>query len=232
MTEDSFLREVCLEAEKEYWQPILDEIVSEPDINIPAKADRRTINYIQKLEKKYLYYKTDYSHRFNSKRGLKALLIAAILIFLLSVSAFSFNPFKTFLYNIYTKGTEFFFSYNRSAKDDLPYSRYTYIPEGYNIVYDNRSKFGQRIKYIKGTKRIIIDSNMVQHSSLNIDTELAKTGEIKIGEYDGYYSVTESEIIVVWSTGKYYHHIVADLNGESLTLDRVIKIAESRIPEK
>ena len=232
MTEESFLREVCFEAEKEYWQPILDELASEPDIDISVEADRRTIKYIRKLEKKYLHYNSKISNSFNSKRGLKVLLIAAILIILLSVSAFSFNPLKEFFYNVYTKGTEFFFNYNKNAKDDYLYGEYLYIPNGYKLEYNKKLNHSQKMLYIKDGKQIIINTNTNNHSSLGLNTEKAKTGDIIIGNYKGYYSETERSISVVWTSGQYYHYITADLDNDLITLDTVIKIAESRIPEK
>ena len=230
MTEDSFLREVCFEAEKKYWQPILDEIASESNINIPAEADRHTIKYIRKLEKKYLRSNSNVSNSFNSKRGLKDLIIAAILIVLLSVSAFSFSPLKVFFYNIYNNCTEFVFSTFKSDKEDFLYAVYSYVPDGYLVTNNLKTKLGQEITYRNGSKRINIVTNISKYSSVFIDTENANTGTTKINGYEGYYSITERSIILVWSSGRYNHCITADLDNDLITLDTVIKIAESRVP--
>lgn len=231
MTEEAFLREVCLEAEKIYWQPILDEIASGPVVDIQAESDKRTINYIHKLEKKYLHNRRNPSNSFSSKRGLKALLIAAILIFLLSVSTFSFNPIKEFFKKIYTDCTEIVFSTFKSNNDFL-YAEYSFIPNGYKLLSNKKSELGQELVFYDNKKYITITTNISKYSSVFIDTENANTGLTTINDCEAYYSITERSIILAWSSGKYNHCITANLNGNIITLDSVKRIAESRIQEK
>lgn len=232
MNEEFFLYEACLEAEKIYWQPIIDEIKSAPEVLITNEADKRTHKLLCKLEKKLLNQADKSAGTKKGKQGLKVLLVAAILIILLSVSAFSFNPFKSFVYNVFSRGTEFIFNYNKREEDDFLNGIYEYIPKGYKLIEDEKYKQSKRIIYKSGSNRIIMISNAVKHSSLHIDTEKAETGNIKVNQYDGYYSITDSNIILLWSTGKYYHYIVADFNEDIITLDSVLKIAESRKQEK
>jgi hypothetical protein len=233
MTLEELFKEAGKEWDELYWQRFLEKINSVPDYYITIETDKKIIEYIKKLEIKYLYYYyNNKRNRFrNSKKRLKVLLVAAVLIIILSVSAFSFNPVKDFFFKVYEKGTEFFFNYDKNATDDYLYAEYTFIPKGYHLVQKRNFKLGQQFVYKKEDKRIVIDTNITKHSSSFIDTENANVGEIVVGKYNGYYSITDSEIIVIWSTGKYCHSITSDFNEELINLDLVVKIAESRIPE-
>ena len=231
MTEELFLKEICSEAETIYWERIFEIIDSEPDMEISEETDRRITDYICKLESKYLKKNTGTDSKIKSGHGLKVLIAAAILILILALTAFAYEPFRGFISRVYDNCTEYIFQLDNSNERDYKYADYSYIPEGYVLVKDNRGKFGQRQVYSNNGYEIVIDTGYSNNSSVFIDTENAKTGDTVINGSIGHYSITDSGITVIWSTGKYYCYISADLNGDLITLDEVIKIAESRMPE-
>ena len=229
---DITLRDACILADEMCYKDLLEQFETHPAIIIPECQYER----IRKLIYSQAIVQTDKSKnkekKTNSKKIKTALLIAALLIILLSVSATAFNPLRDFFTKIYKDCTEIVF--NITNKSDYLFAEYTYIPDGYKKVEDNRIKStkSQIIIYLNGRKKIHLSTLKNGHSSTFIDTENAETGNVMVGKYDGYYSITKTSIILVWSTGKYNHCLTADLNGDVITLETLVRIAQSRQPAK
>lgn len=224
---EAALREACVEADKTYWETFFERMDSMPDIIIPEDKDNRLREFIRNYKATSGFKK---KNRKGMTRGFKALLIAAIILMVAAFTAFAFSPVKSYFIEIYNDGTKFIFL--NEKKKDYFYSTFTYIPEGYELTQHTKGKLSQRSVYNNGNKIIHIDTNTNKGSVTFIDTENAETGEVVINGCDGYYSITDDAVILIWTTGKYHHCITADLNEDIITLDEVIKIAESRQPLK
>ena len=227
MLEYDILKEACEEAEDSYWENYFIKIDEEPEIEIPIKIRNNILNYIYNLQ---VQQNRESKTPAKSHKLIRTILIAAILI-LISVSvACAFSPVRSFIIKVYNDCTEIIFSYDNT--DDYVYAYYSYIPEGYELIDDFRGKDVQFLTYTKNEFTIQIDSFKNGNSKTDIDTENAISGEIEINKQMGYYSITNTNIIVVWSTGEYNHCIVADKSDSKLTIEEIIKIVESRNPKK
>ncbi|MBR4767134.1 MAG: DUF4367 domain-containing protein [Clostridia bacterium] len=227
---DTALREACILAEELYWK----DFFTKTDIKTckaSPSLDERIMNLI--------YGKADNTENSVSLRGKKKkagkkhiiAIIAAVLVILVSTFAAASAPIRNYILNVYDDYSEFIFNSFKGNEDDYLYAEYSYIPEGYSLASNVKTEMGQSITYKNKNNQLLIQSH-INSGSHRIDTENAETGEMEVGNYGGYYSITESSIILVWSTGKYNHIIIADLNVDIITLDEVVKIAESSVPAK
>ena len=228
---DTALKEACILAEELYWK----DFFTKTDIKTckaSPSLDERIINLI--------YGKTDNTENSVSLPGKKKkagkkhiiAIIAAVLVLLVSALAAASAPIRNYILNVYDDCSEFIF--NTENKKDYLFAEYTYIPEGYKKTDEMRYKKAQSqiTLFFNDEKHIKISTNENKGTSTYIDTENAETGEIKVGEYDGYYSITDDSVMLIWSTGKYNHLLTAARNKDIITLDEVVKIAESRVPAK
>ena len=229
---DTALMDACVLAEEMLYKEMLAEFEVQPSIRIPDGQRERILNLIygeETAQKDNIQIK---EKKISSRRIKTAFLIAAILIILFTVTSTAFSPLKDFILRIYRECTEIVFDITN--KDDYLFAEYTYIPKGYKKVKDNRVKPAnfQSILYMNGQSRISISTLRNKHSSAFIDTEDAETGEILINGVTGYYSITETSLMLVWSTGKYNHCLTVELNGANINLEEIVKIAQSRNPVK
>jgi len=224
---EAALREACIEADKTYWKSFFEHIDSMPVILIPEEKDKRLRDFIRNYEITSVGKK---NHK-GVKQCLKALLIAAIILLALAITTFAFKPMRNYVFHIFNNYTEFIFNDEKDADRDFFSADYLYIPEGYELVSKEKSKHLQRLLYTNGGNQIVIRSVLNINNLVEIDTEDAETGEIEIGGKIGYYSCNEKVIIVMWSTGQYYHQIIAD-TCNLVSLDDVIQIAQSAKPKR
>ena len=222
---DIVLKEAVELAEKLYWDDYFNNTDEKQDIDIPSYQR----NLIYKLINASSKVKSDADRsKIHSRKRLKAVLIAAILIILLTVAAFAVTPIRNFFVNVFSDCTEFVFQNKRV--DDYLYAEYAYIPDGYKLDSVINMKTSQDYYYKNGNLRINIGTLQNKGSKVVIDTENAETGEIIINESVGFYSITDTAIILLWSSGKYNHCITADIDENNITLDDIVKIAQSRQP--
>ncbi len=230
MTEsDKVLREACILAEEMYWDDFFKHFASFPPVEIPEGQHERILKLIYgHLIDNRKKSEAD-TRRITSKR-IKAVIIAAAIIVLLAITAFAIEPVRDFIINIYSDCTEIVF--NSNDKNDYLYAEYTFIPKGYILVDSIQGKNSQSLIYSNEGKRILIDSLGNKSSKSVIDTEDSDSGEISFGDETGYYSITDTSIILIWSSGKYNHCIIADLNDNYISLETLVKVAQSRKPLK
>ena len=229
---DTALRDACILAEEMLYEDMLAEFEAQPSIKIPKGQKERIHNLIYDKEIRQNDNTKIKEKKMSSRRIKTVFLIAAILIILFGITATAFNPLRDFIIKIYKECTEIVFDVTN--KDDYPFAEYTYIPKGYVKVNDIKfqSAKAQSILYQKDKNIIKIYSTKNKHSSTFIDTENTETGDILVNGISGYYSITETSIILVWSTGKYSHYMIADKDGELISIETLIKIAQSRRPSK
>ncbi len=226
---DIVLRDACVLAEEMIYEELLKKFDDKSVIIPKGQFERiQKIIYGQPVNLSCGDDKKIKDKKATSKRIKTALLIAALLIILLSVSATAFSPLRDFFTKIYKDCTEIVF--NITNKNDYLFAEYTYIPEGYKKVKDIRVKTvgSQYVVYRKENKKITIQTYKNNKSSFFIDTENTETGNIMIDGSNGYYSKTKTSIILVWSTGKYGHCLTADLNSDVTSIETLVKIAQSR----
>lgn len=222
MNFEAALREACVDADKLYWQSLFEQIDSMPDVLIPADKDERLRSFIRN----HMITQTEKKNRKGMRRGWKALLIAAIILLVAALTAFAFEPVRNFVYRVYTDCTEFVSKSVKGYDDDYLYANYLYLPDGYELVSDDKEKTEQRTVYSNGSDRIVIRSVKYKTAVIGIDTEGSDSGEIKVANHVGYYSVNDDVIILFWSTGQHYHKIIADMN-DKIKLEDVVRIAQS-----
>ncbi len=223
---DKILSDACYLAEEMYWKDFSENIDESKFTDISSEQRNKIYKLINDSPKN-VNGKNDTSHAtMKSGKKLKAMLIAAVLIILMTATAFSFSPIHNFIVKLYKDCSEIIF--NTDESEDYLYSDFTYIPTGYKLSDSTRNKNSQCLLYLNGKKRIVIDTILNKNSKTFIDTENAKTGEIAVNETTGYYSITDSEIILIWSTGKYNHCITADVDDDKISLEEIVKIAQSR----
>ena len=232
---DISLRNACILAEDLYWEDFFKKNNDITERKSSDNLDKRIMSLIYGHPEDLRYGETGKVNekKFSSKRIKIAIMVAALLIILFSVSTTAFSPLRDFFTRTYKDKTEFVF-FNITNKSDYLFAEYTYIPEGYKKVEDvhYKSSKSQAVVYLNGKKQISLVTRKNGHSVRFIDTENAETGNIMVGKHDGYYSITKTSIILVWSTGKYNHCLTADLNGDVITLETLVRIAQSRQPAK
>lgn len=226
------LRDACVLAEEILYKDMLAEYEAQSSIMISEEQRERIHKLIngEDIEPKA---NSQMKEKKTSSRKIKtALLIAAILIILFGITATAFNPIRDFIIKIYRECTEIVFDV--TSKDDYLFAEYTFIPEGYIKVKDIQIKAAksQSLLYVNGKNRIKINTLTNKHSSTFIDTENTETGEILVNGTIGYYSITDTSFILVWSTGKYSHYMIADKNNGLISIEMLVKIAQSRRPLK
>ncbi len=223
---EAALREACIEADNNYWESFFKHIDSMPDVIIPKSKDKRLRIFIRNYG---ISSYTDKKTHKGMKRSIKSLLIAAVILLVATFTAFAFKPVRNYVFRIFDRYTEFVFKSGKVADGDFFSAEYLYIPEGYKFVSNEKSKSVQRLLYKNGDNQIVIRSVLNNNNLVEIDTEDSETDEIIIGNSIGYCSSNEKVIIVMWSTGRYYHQIIAD-TCDLITLDDVIQIAQSAKP--
>ena len=222
---EAALREACIEADKTYWETFFERMDSMPDIIISEDKDNRLREFIRNYK---IASELKKKNRKGMTRGIKALLIAAIILLIVAFTAFAFEPVKNFVFKVYSDCTEFVFQSGEKSEGDYLYAEYTYIPDGYELVKDHKGKTSHNLVYSDGTNEIEIWTRGDKNTTVLIDTEEAKTGELMIGNNVGFYSIARRSIILVWSTGKYHHDITADIN-ENISLDDIVRVAQSAV---
>ena len=224
---DTALMEGCFLAEELYWK----DFFTKTDIKTckaSPSLDERIMNLI--------YGKADNTENSVSLLGKKKktgkkhiiAIIAAVLVILVSALAAASAPVRNYILYVYDDYSEFIFKSFKGNEDDFLYAEYSYIPDGYEVVSNIKTKTQQKIIYENGSYQIVIKSGVGSDSVLGIDTEQSESGGIVINGYDGYYSINQTSLIVVWSTGKNYHMIKAD-QCDTITLDVIVRIAQSAV---
>mgnify|MGYP003506928548 CR=1 FL=1 len=155
--------------------------------------------------------------RFNSK-FVKVLIAAAIITVLLVGSVFAYTIIEYTIHDYETYSTVW--SNIIPKRIDKPVVA-SYIPEGFELVDSEDSKYCSAKTYQKDETYITISKDSFK--SVNINTEFGKTNIVKINGID--YIFFGEEVHgkgIVWFSDNYLYTIVANLADEEL-----LKIAQS-----
>lgn len=230
MINENVLKRACTIAYDEWVEEYIAELENMPNVSISAEEENQLLTFIKNLSLQTSVSDLNKNtHKSRKTTVFKIILIAAIFVSI-AITAFAVSPLRGFISKTYDDCCEFVFDTVKGRPEDYMYAEYMYIPEGYVITDKKESSMIQMIVYTKDDSGIFISSMKNKGLKSVIDTENAEAGEIEINNSIGFYSITDSSIILIWSTGKYNHSIVADTNNSNITLDEVVKIAKSRQP--
>lgn len=155
--------------------------------------------------------------RFNSK-FVKVLIAAAIITVLLVGSVFAYTIIEYTIHDYETYSTVW--SNIIPKRIDKPVVA-SYIPEGFEFVDSEDSKYCSAKTYQKGETYITISKDSFK--SVNINTEFGKANIVKINGID--YIFFGEEVHgkgIVWFSDNYLYTVLASLSDEEL-----LKIAQS-----
>lgn len=203
------------------------KIESSPDIVISDVENNAIIKFLNSLYMQHTEVDQTENVIVNKKgkKVLKVLLVVAIILLIMACTAFAIRPIRNYIIQRFNDYSEIVFS--STGEDDYLNEIYMYIPDGYYLDVRNKTRNNINTIYTDGKRTISILSTESDNAKFLIDTEEAAENDILIGRYTGYYSETPKGIVLVWSTGKYSHLITTD-KDDNLTIETVIKIAESR----
>lgn len=216
MKNEEILKKAFAIAEEEINGECMADVDEMLDITVSETVRERIISNLMTYNLQF---------KKSNKAFLKALLVAAIIILTASLTVFAVKPLRNFVIEKFFDGSRIIFTQIKG--NDSLYPNYGYIPDGYILCDELKTKNGQTLDYKNGNAHIIIDSFSNKNSVTYIDTENAETGDVKIGNVTGYYSIKNESIILAWSTGKYNHTITADKSTVINSIDDVVKIAQS-----
>lgn len=90
-----------------------------------------------------------------------------------------------------------------------------FIPSGYVLSEDFIDDFTHIVTYTNGTEQIQFTQNDIS-AGMNIDIDDLGARQIKIGKYDGYISITENDIILVWTDKSFSYSIVGNASESDI----------------
>ena len=159
------------------------------------------------------------------------ILAAAILLTLILLgSTIAVEPVRHYIWNT-SDGTNIIFK-NEYVEDSLN-ERFNYIPAGFALVKEEHDRLGNhwsyRDAYGNGLDIDTIDT-MKNKGKTFINTEDVGYEEVEIQGHSGLYVERPGDCrMLVWTTGKYHHAVIADLTETSrVTREDMFKIANER----
>ena len=226
--DEALLREACRKYDETRMEQLMQSLEMQP-VHLFGKQYEKDKNKIIRQYESYSISRNQFGGRKISKKTIRILLVAALLLALLVASALAFEPVRHYIFSFFD-GTDIIFN-NDQTKDSLNES-FTYIPQGYVLEKEEHDKISNYFVYRDKNKNKIVISSMENGSAVFINTEDVGYEEIKIREYTGYYVERDNAMILTWSTGKYHHIITADITESSrVTKADIFKIAYSRTIE-
>ncbi len=217
------LKEACLLAEINLAEQDCTRVSEMPDIETSKSFDKRVNKIIRRM--KTGRYK-------NTRKTARVLILVAALIAIFSITATSVDPLheriRNFFIETLTDISTVEFEDNNSTKGTL-YSRYTYIPDGYELVTHEQGKLLERLVFEDTVgNQFICTSRSNDESFSMLDTEDTLMEEITIDALPALYHSKDDFSRVTWSKGEYNYSVQQYSSTNPLSKDELIKIAESR----
>ena len=114
------------------------------------------------------------------------------------------------------------------AKDSLKES-YPYIPQGYTLEKEEHDSKHNYYLYIDENQNELVISTMKNGTVVSVNSEGVGVQIVDIQGQIGLLTERDNGLILVWSTGKYTHRIVADVTKTAnISREDVLRIAGSR----
>lgn len=155
---------------------------------------------------------------------LRVAIIAAIIISLTAVVAVATRgKIVEFFVELWEDHLEI--NYDRDDDVELaPQKSPAVIPDGYTLDEERVIGNGLYCRWTNGDLEIVFMSVVGGDGSLNINTEGDEYGEVKIGEYNGYYSLNYGVYSISWFDEDRNYTLSVP---ESIGLEEGVRIAES-----
>ena len=117
---------------------------------------------------------------------------------------------------------------NNKTKDSLKES-YPYIPQGYTLEKEEHDRKHNYYLYADENQNELVISTMKNGSVVSVNSEEVGVQIVIIQGQTGFLTERDNGLILVWSTGKYTHRIVADITETAnISREDVLRIASSR----
>lgn len=216
-------REILIAAMEQYDITYCDEFPPiEADLLFDEECEKNLRKLIRRLNNPFRNY-------FNTVGKRAAGIAAAILVFFgcsMSVSAVR-KPVVEFFTNAYEKLVEFFFDDESVANAPSTIETvYTlgYVPEGYELMSSDLSKYQNRIIWERDSNECIIFIQSTLDGVVSYDNEESKYELIETNNFSVVFVKKHDLLMLFWSDNQYKYSL--DVYG-GLTLDECVALIES-----
>ncbi len=227
---ESLFLEACRLAEERRIEEELSYYNSLPDFEYSKRFEKKMQKLCKQVDSGKYSRKSNVIPISHMRKPLKILLVAAIMISLLSITALAIEPIregiKNFFVERYPDISSVEFKDDDTTEGSL-YSEYTWIPEGYILKEHKKEKLGEFIVYEDAEGHLlVITSNINEFSEAWINTEGITVEDVIINQTPGIYYSNRGDSQLLWSLGKYNYSVLGEV--ESVTKEDLIRIAENR----
>ncbi len=189
----------------------------------------------EKIQKLINLEKKSYFVLINTLSKRVACVIIATLLAItttaLSVEAIR-EPLFNFIIETFEKYSAVYFNEPKTPYEDIFLTEYcepSYIPEGYEKVYEDISPVSYYCDFVKTDEEnnyyIQFYQGIINDSPLNINTESVNIEKIYVGEHEAIFYKDKQDYNLVFSDGKYEYTIYVNFNN--ISKEELTKIAES-----
>ena len=203
-------------------------------------ADARDAAFYESLPEVNITHSDEYNKRIEklfsggsarityTPRRIVAIIIAAALIFALSVTAFAFrDSIKKFFFGIYENFV--YISSDGDGADPSPMEieqLYTIsgIPDGYEKILETREKAIAQQCWASDTGAIILQQAISKNTTISSSNENGIVKEVKIGNRDTYMIYEEGSYTFHWEEAGYLFMLNA---SDTLSYDTVTALVEN-----
>lgn len=227
--DEALLREACRKYDETRMEQLMQSLEMQP-VHLFGKQYEKDKNKIIRQYESYSISRNQFGGRKISKKTIRILLVAALLLALLVASALAFEPVRHYIFSFFD-GTDIIFN-NDQTKDSLNES-FTYIPQGYVLEKEEHDRFHNYYLYTDENRNELVISTMKNGSVVSINSEDIGYERVEIDGQTGFLVERDTGLILTWSSGKYTHRIVADISDTTqITREEILLIANSRIIEQ
>ncbi len=155
-----------------------------------------------------------------SKRNVKILLIAAILL-TLATTVYAIPKSREFIVDKFSNHSEYNIADTDNIKD-VKSLTVNYVPEGFEVTEKHTASGFCILKYENGEKSFSIKKLSLDFT-INYDTEKYDSEEIKINDIDAvYYRPDDDMHGVIFNNGEYIYSVSGHISK-----DEIVKIAQN-----
>ena len=192
-------------------------------ITFSAEFERKMQRLIN-MEKKPYYY------LINTVGKRVACIVIAALIALTSIT-FGVKAIREAVIDFFVETFEKF-SIVGFKDEDIPennktietYYAPTYIPEGYELVLDEKLEANRLLKYVYNDNYFTIKQKIIRKSDIYVDTESSHFEEVMILGQKAFCIIKDDNILLYWNDSNYSYSIQS--HGV-LVKNEIIQIAKS-----
>ncbi len=191
-------------------------------ITFSAQFENKMQKLIERQSKPYYYL-------INTVGKRVACIVIAALITLTSIT-FGVKAIREAVIEFFVETFEKFsiVGFKEDVSESLEYIETyyipTYIPEGYELKFDDKLLSYRNIEYESKNNLILFRQNLIHTKSTYLDTEDASYEEVSVLDKKAFYTVKDKIALLYWNNSKYSFFIQTESNLEK---EELIKIAES-----